>query len=159
MRPLTILTPLAALLLVSCEPGQDGTDAANKPPRSHDGAPGANRAGNSANNERLAAQDSLGQSPLPRNLVDGVEDVCPVHHEKMKMREIPVVFESTTPEKADPADVELAAKFPFGAEKIVSTGNALLPSEPLTARVYQCASCIAARKAAGKRLTPASAPQ
>ena len=159
MRRLTILTPLVALLLISCEPGHDRGDAANTGPRTRDGSPGVNLPGNSANHERLAAQDSLGKPPPPRNLLEGVEDECPVHHERMKVREIPIVFENGAPQGADPASFSLTARFPFGAEKIVSTGNALLPSEPLTARVYQCASCIAASKAAGKKFTPASAPQ
>lgn len=159
MHHLTILTPLAALLLTSCEPAQEGGDAANSAPLGRDGTAGANLPGNSANNERIAAQDSLGKPPPARNFLEGVEDECPVHHERMTVRQIPIVFENGAPQGTDPASFSLTAKFPFGAEKIFSTGNALLPSEPLTARVYQCASCIAARKAAGKKLTPASAPQ
>ena len=159
MRHLTILTPLAALLLISCEPSQESGGAANTAPLRRDGSAGVNLPGNSANNERIAAQDSLGKPPPPHNFVEGVEDECPVHHERMTVREIPIVFENGAPQGTDPASFSLTARFPFGAEKIVSTGNALLPSEPLTARVYQCASCIAARKAAGKKFTPASAPQ
>ena len=140
------------LFVSSCEPGGDGLGAGNG-----DNVRGGKQQtaiphGNTANPERIAAQDSLGKPPAPRDLSEGIEDECPVHHEKMRVREIPIVFED-----AAPAKQPLTAKFPFGAEKIISAGNALLPGEPLSARVYQCASCVAARRAAEERQASAGA--
>ena len=71
-----------------------------------------------------------------------------MHHVKMKLREIPIVFEEPTANGTESATPTATAAFPFGAEKIVSAGNALLPSQPLTGRVYQCEPCIAARRLA-----------
>ena len=81
-----------------------------------------------------------------------------MHHVKMKLREIPIVFEEPTAKGTESVNPTATAAFPFGAEKIVSVGNALLPSEPLTARVYQCASCIAARRIAEEKRKQPAAP-
>ena len=148
MRHLLILAPLATLLLASCEPGQENADA------------GSSTTGKlpqeTANHERLAAQDSVGRPPLPHDLVSTVGDICPVHQLKMKLCQIPIVFGDTATAGTDHASLPATADFPFGTEKIVSAGNALLPGEPVTARVYQCPSCIAARRAAEeKRIPPA----
>lgn len=154
MRHPFILAPLAMLLLSSCEPGDVNADAGSSVPRERRDSIDRTLPSDVVSHERLAAQDSVGRPPLPRNLVSGIEDVCPVHHEKMKLREVPIVFVDTDPDGIEAGKKSLAAQFPFGAEKICSSGNALLPGEPLTARVYQCASCIAARKVAeqsGKR--------
>ena len=111
---------------------------------------------NTSNPERIAAQNSLGRPPLPRNLVNDVEDVCPVHREKMKVREIPIVFSETTLGNVDPSEIQSRAEFPFGAEKLISSENALLPGEPMSAFVYQCPACVAAREAAEvKRISAA----
>ena len=95
---------------------------------------------------------------MPHNLVSDTVDMCPVHHEKMRIREIPIVFEDTGTGKIANAGTEITAEFPFGAEKITSSANALLPGQPLSARVYQCASCIAARQAAEKMRGAAAPP-
>ena len=137
---------LSILLLPSCEPGSDNINPRKGERRTEQ------LLENTVNPERIAAQESLGKPPLPRNLTEGIEDECPVHHEKMKLREIPIIFEN-----AAPAKLPLTAKFPFGAEKIISAGNALLPGEPLSARVYQCASCVTARRAAEEK--QAAAPK
>lgn len=105
---------------------------------------------------QTSAQESVGSTPLPRNLVSATGDICPVHHEKMKMREIPIVFEDSADSASPAGDPSAAAAYPFGAEKIVSSGNALLPAEPHSARVYRCASCIAARHAAEEKQAPAN---
>ncbi len=156
-RPSIFLTLLPMLLLSSCEPGEDGSGAGSGS-SDRDRKKRTKLPTDTMNTERIAAQDSLGKPPQPRNLLEGVEDECPVHHEKMKVREIPIVFGDAAPEKSEHENPSSAEKFPFGAEKIISTGNALLPGEPVTARVYQCASCVAARKAAEEKqaLTRAS---
>jgi hypothetical protein len=151
----SILATLAMLLLASCEPSQENADSGDTTRRDREGER-ASRFRDSSNPERIAARDSIGKPPLPRNLLTDIEGICPVHHEVMKAREIPIVFSDTTADKADPAEIQTTAEFPFGAEKIMSSGNALLPSEPISARVYQCAACIAARKSAeGKRTATA----
>ena len=147
MRRLLILAPLGMLLLPSCEPGEDNADAGKNRPHEHLEKSGEERPRNETSHEQLAAQESLGRPPLPRNLIAATEDTCPVHHERMKIREIPIVFEESAEDGTGPGNPTATAAFPFGAEKIVSAGNALLPGEALTARVYQCASCIAARRA------------
>ncbi|MEO6739333.1 MAG: hypothetical protein ABIP20_03715 [Chthoniobacteraceae bacterium] len=153
MRHLLILAPLVTLLLASCEPGQENAGTGS---RTSGDRTGGKLPAEAANHERLAAQDSVGRPPLPRDLVSTVGDICPVHHIKMKLCQIPIVFGDTASEGTGLASLSATADFPFGAEKIVSAGNALLPGEPVTARVYQCASCIAARRAAKeKRIPPA----
>ena len=147
-RPLIFLALLPVLLLSSCEPGGGASNAGSGDDARDRKRQAASPLGNTANPERIAAQDSLGKPPLPRDLLQGVEDECPVHREKMKVREIPIVFMDAAPENPETPKQPATGKFPFGAEKIISTGNALLPAEPLTARVYQCASCVAARRAA-----------
>ena len=149
-RPFIFLALLPMLFLSSCEPGDNGSHA-GYPDNIRDGKEQRMRLpGDTMNPERIAAQESLGKPPLPRDLSEGIEDECPVHHERMKVREIPIVFEDAASEKTKSAKQPLTAKFPFGAEKIISAGNALLPGEPLSARVYQCASCVAARRAPRK---------
>jgi len=151
IRHVFILAPLAMLCLSSCEPGEDNTDAGSSVPRDPRNSLARRVVANTSNHERLAAQDSVGRPPLPRNLVSDVEDICPVHHEKMSLTEVPIIFEDSASDGIESAKTSLTARFPFGAEKIYSSGNALLPGEPLTARVYQCASCIAARKVAERQ--------
>ena len=92
-----------------------------------------------------------------RHLLDAANDTCPVHREKMQVREIPIVFEDAESSGAESENMAGTARFPFGAERIISAGNALLPGAALTARVYQCESCVKARKAAnGKDALPGS---
>ena len=154
-RHTSILAPLAMLLLASCEPGQENAGTGNTTPQ--DGEAGmASNFRNKSNAERIAAHDSVGRPPGPRDLVNDAVDICPVHHEAMKVRELPILFSDTAPEKADPSEIQATAEFPFGAEEIISSGNALLPGEPISARVYQCAACIAARRAAEAKRTAAA---
>jgi hypothetical protein len=136
------------LMLPSCEPSGGSSDAGNPKPRDERGGVLERVVPNEAGNAQLAAQDSVGRPPPPRHLADGVDDTCPVHHEKMRIREIPIVFEDAADRGAESENLSGMARFPFGAEKIVSSGNALLPGAALTARVYQCASCVTARRAA-----------
>lgn len=150
-RPFILLALLPVLLLPSCEPGEDSSsggrgDTSNDGKRQRTKFPT-----DTISPERIAAQNSPGKPPPPRDLVEGVEDECPVHHQKMNVREIPIVFVDPTAERPEPAKQPLSAKFPFGAEKIISTGNRLLPGEPHSARVYQCPACIAARRAAEEK--------
>ena len=145
MRHILILASPAILLLSSCEQSEDQAGARNTGRRDNKGV---SQPGNTANRERIAAQDSVGRPPQPRNLATDVEDTCPVHHEKMKLREIPIVFEEAAFDRGEPASASVNAEYPFGAEKIFSVRNTLMPGEPLTARVYQCPSCIVARKVA-----------
>ena len=150
-RPLIFLSLLPILLLSSCKPGDDRSNAGNGDNVRDGKKQRTTLPGNTMNPERIAAQESLGKPPLPRDLSEGVEDECPVHHENMKVREIPIVFEDAATGKTKSEKQPLTAKFPFGAEKIISAGNALLPGEPLSARVYQCGSCVTARKAAEEK--------
>jgi len=156
MRHHIILVSLGILLLSSCEPeaghSEDAEDRRGKRERRTAG----NVFVNEMSHAQISAQDSLGKEPLARNMVSAIDDICPLHHEKMRMTEIPIVFEDDLP--GDPAHNSLpaTAAFPFGAERIVSAGNSLLPGEPHTARVYLCASCIAARKAAEAKRMPAA---
>lgn len=154
-RPTSILAPLAMLLLASCEPAQENTDSGSTEPRDREGGT-ASKFRDKANPERIAARDSVGKPPLPHNLVNDIEDICPVHHEAMKAREIPIVFADAATGPPDPSEMQATAAFPFGAEKIISSGNALLPVEPVSARVYQCAACIAGRRAAEAKRTAAT---
>ena len=158
MRHSHIPVPLAMLLLASCEPGENNHDAGSGISREQRESKGSTLPVNQATHEQLAAQDSIGRPPLSRNLIVAVEDICPVHHQKMTVCEIPIVFEEGAAKGAESGSPPATAAFPFGAEKIVSAGNALLPGEPLTARVYQCAMCVAARKAAGKKWKQAAPP-
>jgi hypothetical protein len=145
---------LCTLALVSCEPGDGDADAAGAKPHNKDekwGKWGDRLPRNSASHEQLFAQASLGKPPEPRDFTSDLGDVCPVHHKKMSIQVIPIVFEDTASAGSATTNPSVTAEFPFGAEKIVSAGNALLPGEPLSARVYQCASCVAARKAAAEK--------
>lgn len=145
------------LILASCEPGDDVSNTGNGG-NARDGQRQRTKLPtDTLNPERIAAQDSLGKPPQPRDLLTGVEDECPVHHRKMNVREIPIIFADAAPGKSEPARQPLSAQFPFGAEKITSAGNALLPGEPLSARVYQCDACVAARRAAEEKHAAASA--
>jgi hypothetical protein len=148
MRHLPTLAPLAALLLSSCEPGANRSATGSSAPQEPLEKAGIKLNGNTATLQQLAAQDSVGKPPQPRNLIADVADTCPVHHVKMKVREIPIVFEDDAQGESDSTGLATASAFPFDAERIVSTGNALLPGEPLSARVYQCASCIAEKQSA-----------
>ena len=148
MRHFLVLAPLGMLLFSSCKP-DGGSSAAGSVGRGED-----SDAQEKVSHARLAAQDSVSKAPQPRNLIAAIEDICPVHHEKMKPREIPFILEEPQGEGNEAAHPVATAAFPFGAEKIVSSGNALLPGETLTARVYQCASCIAARRLAEARRKP-----
>ena len=155
MRHFLILSPLAVLMLSSCDPDERNFGAGNDNHQSrNEKKPSTNGIGH----EQLAAQDSVGKPPPPRNLAGGVHDTCPVHHEKMRLREIPIVFEDSASAGSEPESPPATAEFPFGAEKIVSSGNALLPDESLSARVYQCASCVAARRAAEIRRAESAPP-
>ena len=156
MRHFLILIPLG-ILLCSCEPGEGSTEADSGLLRKRREKGEGMLPADGTNRERIAAQNSVGRVPQPRNLTGEAGDTCPVHHEKMKIREIPIVFEEHTAEGSGTANPPATAEFPFGAEKIVSAGNALLPGEPRTARVYQCASCVAASRTADlKRQQPAA---
>ncbi len=152
----SIVALLALAILTSCEPSQDSVGVGGVIPSDADGEMGSRIRRDTSNPERIAAQNSVGRPPLPRNLVNDVEDVCPVHREKMKVREIPIVYSESTLGKVDPSEIQSRADFPFGAEKLISSGNALLPGEPLSAYVYQCAACVAAREAAEVKSTSAA---
>jgi hypothetical protein len=155
LRPCLFVASLGMLMLPSCEPAGGNSDAGNPRPRDERAEALGRMVPNEAGNAQLAAQDSVGKPPPPRHLADGVDDTCPVHHEKMRIREIPIIFEDTADSGAESEILSGMARFPFGAEKIVSSGNALLPGAALTARVYQCASCVTARRAAdAKRAQP-----
>ena len=156
MRPTLIFYPLGMLLLSSCEPDVVNSADANGRPRKPAGGLGESTAADELNRAQISAQESVGKPPLPRNLASATADICPVHHEKMRLREIPIVFEEATSEGTASATATLTAAFPFGAEKIVSAANSLLPGEPHSARVYQCISCIAARHTAEEKRTPAT---
>ena len=153
MRHFLILAPLGMLLLSSCGPGGGSSDSGASREGESDGKLAADR----MSHAQVSAQDSVGKRPQPHNFVETVEDICPVHHEKMKLREIPIAFEDPATNGTGSVNPLATAAFPFGAEKIVSAGNALLPGQPLTARVYQCAPCIAARWAAEKMRGQAAA--
>ena len=144
-------------MLSSCEPGEDASGAGNGGNVRDGKKQGTRLQTDTLNKERIAAQDSLGKPPQPRDLLEGVEDECPVHREKMKVREIPIIFVDGESGHSGSAKQPVTARFPFGAEKIISTGNALLPGEPLSARVYQCASCVAARRIAEEKQAQADA--
>ena len=154
MRPFIFLAPLGMLMLASCEPAGGSSDTGIT--RSRDQRDGI--AANTASNAQLAAQDSLRKSPTAERLADGTRGTCPVHHKNMKIREIPIVFEDPDSGGEDADALSASAPFPFGAERIVSSGNALLPGATLTARVYQCASCIHARRAAETKSSQPAPP-
>ena len=158
MRHHLALVPLGILLLSSCEPegghSDDADDRRGKPERSA----GKSVFANQMSREQISAQDSLGKPPLTRNMVSAIDDICPLHHEKMRLSEIPIVFEDDLPDGTAHASPPATAAFPFGAERIISAGNSLLPGEPHTARVYLCALCIAARKASEEKRMPAIPP-
>ena len=82
-RPLIFLALLPILLLSSCEPGDDRSNAGNGDNVRDGKKQRTTLPGNTMNPERIAAQESLGKPPLPRDLSEGVEDECPVHHENM----------------------------------------------------------------------------
>ncbi len=156
MRHSLLLVPLGMLLLASCGPNGGSSEAGDSRRRNPQGGSDATFLPDTMTHAQISAQDSVGRPPLPRNLVATVEDICPVHHAKMKMRVVPIVFEEPNANGDESAILPATAAFPFGAEKIVSAGNALLPSQSLTARVYQCEPCIIARRIAEeKRKQPA----
>ena len=154
-RHTSILATLATLLLASCEPGQDHAGTGSAAPGKPEGGM-ATKFRDRSNADRIAAGDSIGKPPVPRNLLADVESTCPLHPEAMKAREIPIVFADAASGAPDPSDMQATAEFPFGAEKIISSGNALLPTEPISAHVYQCAACVAGRRASEARRTVAS---
>lgn len=94
-----LLAIVCAIALTSCEPEQTDADAGNNVPvfRDRNGKDPISLPRNYANHERVSAQDSLGKAPLPRNMVATVDDTCPVHHEKMKICGVPIVYETTAP--------------------------------------------------------------
>ena len=150
MRTFLLLATLGMLVLPSCEPAGGSSDAGNIRTRDERVGMLDHITVSEHSNARIAAQDSVGKSPEPRHLLDAANDTCPVHHEKMNVREIPIVFEDPAGDGVASENLAGTARFPFGAERIVSAGNALLPGAALTARVYQCASCVKARKAANE---------
>src|SRR5262245_45006663 len=86
---------LCALALPACSPAprdadEDARHDGSRKPKRRDGFPDYNE-----NHEQLSATNSVGRAPLPRNLIAGVSDICPVHHQKMTVREVPIVFEDT----------------------------------------------------------------
>ncbi len=105
----------------------------------------------------MAAQNSLGRPPLPHHLLAGVSDVCPTHREQMKVREVPIIFSDGSSGTTEPFELQATAEFPFGAEKVISSANSLLPGEPISARIYQCASCVTARRASETKRPPTAA--
>jgi hypothetical protein len=147
MRNFSFLAPLAMLLLSSCDPAGGTSDAGHKPNDRRGGWVG-NIGTGEVSDAQLNARESVGKPQTPQNLVTSIDDTCPVHHEKMRMRELPVVFEDGETVRSQPGKPLASARFPFGSERITSTGNALLPSATQTARAYQCASCVKARRAA-----------
>ncbi len=151
MRTFLFLAMLGMLVLPSCEPAGGSSDAGNYKSREERAGVFEHIAINDDSNARLAARDSVGKSPQPRHLLDAASDTCPVHREKMNVREIPIVFEDPETGGTESENLSATARFPFGAERIVSAGNALLPGAALTARVYQCESCVKARKAANEK--------
>ncbi len=159
MRLFLVLAPLAMLLLNACTPAGGSSTTGNGTKSDPGDQSPDSLESNRVSNAEMAAMDSLGKPPLPRNLITSVENSCPVHHRKMKIAEIPITFEDD--EGAVQSTDGLATEeFPFGAARILSAGNALLPSEPRTAQVYQCPNCMAYRKAADeKRKLSAQSPQ
>lgn len=143
------MAPLAMLLLPSCEPPRRSDDGEKMNPDQPEWSL-EKMAPVKVNEELLAAQDSVGKEPGPRAQTGTVPDTCPVHREKMKIRQVPIVFEDSATEGTETANPDVMSAFPFAAEEFVSPGNALLPDESTTARVYQCSSCIAAKLAAKK---------
>ena len=145
-RLISIIT--IGMLLSSCEPGADSSAATTAPLREQGGILKNSLPVNNASDTQLAAQNSVGKPPAPLDMIASVADTCPVHHERMKVCEIPIVHE----EDSQTGHPSATAAFPFGAEKIISAGNVLLPSEPVSARVYQCASCVAVRIATEEKM-------
>lgn len=160
MRNFLILSPLGMLLLTSCMPAGGSSSAGNNTNSDSGGQLTEKLSHNQVSHAQIAALASLGQKPLPRNMIVAVENTCPIHQEKMRIGEIPIVFEDAVDTKGDSTKASDTDEFPFGAEKITSSGNALLPGEPVTARVYQCPSCITAKRAADqKRSLSAALPK
>jgi hypothetical protein len=151
MRPFLFLAPLGMLLLPSCMPAGGSSSTGNG--SSNDPGSGLTDSikSNTVSHAEIAAVDSMGKLPPPRNLLNTSDNTCPVHLRKMKVAEIPIVFEAAGDAANDSTNGLATDEFPFGAAKIISTGNTLLPGEPVTARVYQCPNCMAYRKAADER--------
>ncbi len=160
MQRLFLLAPLGTmLLLASCDQrAGDGEIAGGR--GSEGGASiGSMLPRNSSNPERIAAEDSLGKAPPPINLVAGRSDKCPVHHERMSVHEVPVVFEETRPAGGESVRAPGAGAFPFAEQEFVTTGSSLLPGESRTALVFQCAKCVAGKRVAAAELKRAAAPK
>ncbi len=149
---------LCALALPSCSPDRRDADEDARRDESRHAKRRDSFPDYKENHEQLSATNSVGRVPLPRNLIAGVPDICPVHHQKMTVREVPIVFEDTEESGTEAAKGSASPSFPFAAEKVVSEGNALAPTEALTARVYQCEACIAAQKAAKRMRGTAALP-
>jgi len=110
-----------------------------------------NSKSNLTSNAQIFAVNSLRQPPPPVELHNSKEDICPIHHEKMTIGEVPLVYQETAAIQTDPTAFPAVDGFPFGAAKIPSPKNTLLPGEPVAARVFQCAACVAARKLADEK--------
>lgn len=155
MRHCLTFIPLGFLLLASCEPDGGSTPSEERNP-DRNRKIGASIPHDAMSNAQISAQDSVGKPPMPRNLAVGVDDTCPLHHEKMTLNEIPIFFEEDLAGEVDLPIQPITEAFPFAAEKIFSPGNSLLPGEPRNAIVYQCSSCIKARKLAETGRKPAA---
>ena len=153
----SIFAILCVLALPSCDPAPERTDADARRDDARKGKHRDSFEDYRQNHAQFSAEGSVGRPPPPRNMIAGVGDICPVHHQKMTVREVPIVFEESADDGTDAAGAAPAAAFPFAAEKVISAGNSLLPGEALTARIYQCTACIIGQKAA-KRMRSTAAP-
>ncbi len=95
MRLFLILAPLGMLLLSSCTPAGGSSSTGKGSSEESGGGLAESLKSTTVSNAEMAAVDSMGKPPAPRNLIAALDNTCPVHHRKMKIAEIPIVFEST----------------------------------------------------------------
>lgn len=151
LRPMLQIFPLAllaVLLLASCD--SSGPPARAAGDSKEDLITTLVEQPSVIRHESLSAANLAGRAPEPLNLTAGVNDTCPVHHQKMRERMVPIVLDSEPKGRAH-ASARLREAFPFGAAEAVHEGGRFLPEDPQTARIFQCAACVAGRKEAAAR--------
>jgi hypothetical protein len=81
----------------------------------------------------------------PYDFTRGVSDMCPVHNERMPIREVQMVYGELASTNPEPTRATFDAEFPFSRE-LWPGGCVVINGIRRNARFYVCSSCVAARK-------------
>lgn len=156
MRKFLILAPLGLLVLASCKPAGGSSSSGISTSQDTGGEWVESLGSNEVSNAQIFALSSLRTPPPPRELAGAINGTCPIHHQKMSIKEVPLVYQETASFGNQSAPSPAVDEFPFAVEELPSPTNILLPGEPLTARVFRCESCVTARKLADRKRSASS---